>query len=100
MDAREDEGFYVLEGSVTIEVSDATVERGAAEYAFGPRDVPHSFTVGHDGAHMSWVITPGGFDAVLEKVRGPAEIPTIPPAHVLPPENVAAIALKHGDELL
>lgn len=33
-------------------------------------------------------------------VRGPAETPTIPPAHVLPPENVAAIALKHDNELL
>jgi mannose-6-phosphate isomerase-like protein (cupin superfamily) len=53
VDAREDEGFYVPEGSVTIEVGDATVERGAGEYAFGPRDVPHSFTAGHDGAHMS-----------------------------------------------
>jgi hypothetical protein len=79
---------------------DATVERGAGEYAFGPRDVPHSFTAGHDGPHMSWVITPGGFDAVVEKVRGPAETPMIPPAHVLPPENVAAIALKHDNELL
>lgn len=49
---------------------------------------------------MSWVITPGGFDAVVENVRGPAETPTIPPTHVLPPENVAAIALKHDNELL
>jgi hypothetical protein len=48
---------------------------------------------------MNWVITPGGFDAVGEKVRGPTDTPTIPPAHV-PPENVAAIALKHDNELL
>jgi len=31
----EDEGFYVLEGSVTIEVGDQVVELGAGEHAFG-----------------------------------------------------------------
>src|SRR5215212_6719943 len=52
----EDEGFYVLEGSATIEVGDQVVELGAGEYAFGPRDIQHRFTVGPDGAHMIWVL--------------------------------------------
>jgi hypothetical protein len=30
----------------------------------------------------------------------PAETPTIPPAHVLPPENAAEIVLRHGNKLL
>ena len=97
---REDEGFYVLEGSVAIEVGEEVVELGAGEHAFGPRNVPHRFTVGPDGAHMIWVLTPGGFDAFVEEVSVPAEAPTIPPAHVLPPENAAEIVLKHGNELL
>jgi mannose-6-phosphate isomerase-like protein (cupin superfamily) len=97
---REDEGFYVLEGSVTIEVGDQTVELGPGEHAFGPRDVPHRFTVGPDGAHMIWVLTPGGFEHFVEEASVPAESPTVPPAHVLPPENVAEIVLRHGNELL
>ena len=97
---REDEGFYVLEGSVTIEVGDEVVELTSGQHAFGPRNVPHRFTVGPDGAHMIWVLTPGGFDAFVEEVSVPAETPTIPPAHVLPPENAAEIVLKHGNELL
>jgi len=96
----EDEGFYVLEGSVTIVVGDETVELTAGRHAFGPRDVPHKFIVGPDGAHMIWVLTPGGFDAFVEEVSVPAEAPTVPPAHVLPPENAAEIVLKHGNELL
>jgi quercetin dioxygenase-like cupin family protein len=96
----EDEGFYVLGGSVTIEVGDQVVELGAGEHAFGPRNVPHRFTVGADGAHMIWVLTPGGFDAFVEEVSVAAEVPTVPPAHVLPPENAAEIVLKHGNELL
>jgi len=49
---------------------------------------------------MIWVLTPGGFDAFIEDVSVPAETPTVPPAHVLPPENAAEIVLKHGKELL
>ena len=97
---REDEGFYVLEGSVSIEVGDQVVELGAGEHAFGPRNIPHRFTVGPDGAHMLWVLTPGGFEAFLEEASVPAEAPTVPPAHVLPPANAAEIVLRHGNELL
>jgi mannose-6-phosphate isomerase-like protein (cupin superfamily) len=97
---REDEGFYVLEGSVTIDVGEQTVELGAGQHAFGPRDIPHRFTVGPDGAHMIWVLTPSGFEDFIGDVSVPAEAPTVPPAHVLPPEDAAEIVLKHGMELL
>jgi mannose-6-phosphate isomerase-like protein (cupin superfamily) len=97
---REDEGFYVLEGSVTIDVGDQTVEVGAGEHAYGPRDVPHRFTVGPDGARMIWVLAPSGFEDFVADVSVPAEAPTVPPASVLPPENAAEIVLRHGMELL
>ena len=42
----EDEGFYVLDGTVTIVVGDDTVELAAGQHAFGPRDVPHKLIVG------------------------------------------------------
>ena len=97
---REDEGFYVLEGSVTIEVGDQTVELAAGQHAFGPRDIPHRFTVGPDGAHMIWVLTPGGFDDFVDEVSVSADTPTVPPASVMPPEDAAEIVLRHGMELL
>src|ERR687890_550094 len=52
---REDEGFYVLEGSATVRVGDEYVELGAGQHAFGPRNVPHKLMVGPDGARMLWV---------------------------------------------
>jgi mannose-6-phosphate isomerase-like protein (cupin superfamily) len=97
---REDEGFYVLDGSVTIEVGDATVELGAGQHAYGPRDIPHRFTVGPDGARMLWVLAPGGFEELIEEASVPAEAPTVPPSSVVPPENSAEIVLRHGNELL
>ena len=97
---REDEGFYVLAGSVTIEVGDQTVELGAGQHAFGPRNIPHRFTVGPDGAHMIWILTPGGFDDFVDDVSVPAATPTVPPASVVPPEDAPEIVLRHGMELL
>ena len=97
---RDDEGFYVLEGSVTIEVGDETVEVGRGQHAYGPRNVAHRFTVGPDGAHMIWVLAPGGGDDFIADVSVPAEQPTVPPPSVLPPENAAEIVLRHGMELL
>jgi mannose-6-phosphate isomerase-like protein (cupin superfamily) len=97
---RDDEGFYVLEGSVTIEVGDETVELGAGQHAFGPRNIPHRFTVGPDGAHMIWVLTPGGFEDFVEEVTVPAAAPTVPPPSVVPPADAAEIVLRHGMELL
>ena len=96
----EDEGFYVLEGSATVQVGDETVELGPGRHAHGPRNVPHRFTIGPDGARMLWVLTPGGFERLVEEASVPAQTPTVPPAHVLPPENAAEIVLKHGNELL
>jgi len=96
----EDEGFYVLEGSVTIVVGDEIVELASGEHAFGPRDVPHRFTVGPDGARMIWVLTPGGFEDLIEDVSVPAAVPSVPPPSVRPPENVAEILRRHGNELL
>ena len=97
---REDEGFYVLEGSLTVQVGEDIVELSAGEHAFGPRDVPHRFTVGPDGVRMIWVLTPGGFENLIEDVSVPAEAPTVPPPSVVPPENVAEIVRRHGNEVL
>ena len=97
---REDEGFYVLEGSLTIEVGDETVELGPGRHGFGPREIPHRFTVGPEGARMLWVLTPGGFEDLIDEASVPAERPTVPPPSVAPPANAAEIVLRHGNELL
>jgi quercetin dioxygenase-like cupin family protein len=49
---RDDEGFWILEGDVTFEVGDTTIEASAGDYVFGPRNIPHRFTVGANGCRM------------------------------------------------
>jgi quercetin dioxygenase-like cupin family protein len=96
----EDEGFYVLEGNVTIVVGDDNHELAAGEHAFGPREVPHRFAVGLDGARMLWVLTPGGFESLVDEASVPAEARTVPPPSVVPPEDVDEIVRRHGNEVL
>jgi quercetin dioxygenase-like cupin family protein len=99
---REDEAFWILEGSVTLHVGDAVIEASAGDYAFGPRDVPHRYTVGPDGCRMLFICTPGGFEKLVREMSVPAQARTLPPPSDEEPdfERVAAIAKANGCELL
>lgn len=99
---REDEGFYILEGEVTLYVGDETIEASAGDFAWGPRDIPHRYTVGPNGCRMLFICVPGGFEDLVREMSVPAESRTLPPASDEEPdmERIAATAKKHGAELL
>jgi quercetin dioxygenase-like cupin family protein len=99
---REDEGFWVLEGDVTFEVGETTIEAHAGDYAFGPREIPHRYTVGEAGCRMLFILTPGGFDEMVMEMSEPAGSRTLPPPSEEEPdwERIAAIAKAYGNELL
>lgn len=99
---REDEGFWILDGSVTLHVGGETIEAEAGDYAFGPRDIPHRYTVGPDGCRMLFICTPGGFEDLVREMSVPAQSRTLPPPSDESPdlEHVARVAAAHGAELL
>jgi mannose-6-phosphate isomerase-like protein (cupin superfamily) len=99
---REDEAFFILEGSATIQVGDETFELGAGGYAFGPRDIPHKYTIGDQGCRMLFICTPGGFEKLVRDMSEPAGSRTLPPPSDQEPdwEHVAAVAAANGCELL
>ena len=96
----EDEGFYVLEGSVSITVGDDVVELTPGQHAYGPRGIPHRFDIGPEGCRMVWILTPGGFEDFVEEASVPAQALTTAPPEILPPADIAEIVLRHGMELL
>jgi len=49
----EDEGFWLLEGHMDLEVGGNHTKMSTGDYAFGPRDVPHSFSAGDSGVPRS-----------------------------------------------
>jgi len=99
---REDEAFWVLDGNVTVHIGDATIRASAGDYVFGARGLPHRYTVGDVRCRMLFILTPGGFEALVIAMSTPAGDRTLPP----PPEGepdwgqIAAIANAHGCELL
>jgi quercetin dioxygenase-like cupin family protein len=100
---REDEAFFILEGSATLQVGDETFEVSAGDYAFGPRDIPHKYTVSDEGCRMLFICTPGGnFENVVREMSMPARSRTLPPPSDEDPdmERIAAIAEANGCELL
>jgi quercetin dioxygenase-like cupin family protein len=99
---REDEGFWILEGDVTFEVGETTIRASAGDFAFGPRDIPHRYTVGPSGCRMLFIIAPGGFEDLVRDMSVPAGSRTLPPVSDEEPdwEHVAAVAKAHGCELL
>lgn len=99
---REDEAFWLLDGDATIQVGDETIEAHAGDYVFGPRHIPHRYTVGESGCRMLLIMTPGGFEKLVREMSEPAASRTLPPASHEPPnmERVAAVAEANGCELL
>jgi quercetin dioxygenase-like cupin family protein len=99
---REDEGFWILEGEVTLYVGDETIEASAGDFAWGPRDIPHRYTVGPNGCRMLFICTPAGFENLVRDMSVPAETRTLPPASDEEPdmEMVATVAQRYDCELL
>jgi quercetin dioxygenase-like cupin family protein len=102
---RDDEGFWILEGEVTFEVGDKTIEASAGDYVFGPREIPHRFTVGDRGCRMLFILVPGGIEDVIRATSEPAQSRALPPPSEEEPspeeiEGLKAIVSEHGYELL
>jgi quercetin dioxygenase-like cupin family protein len=100
---REDEAFWVLEGDLTFEVNGTTIEASPGDYLFGPRDIPHRYTVGDQGCRMLFIFTPGGFEDLIRKLSEPAAERTLPPLSdedELDLERIQKVAADCGAELL
>ena len=99
---KEDEGFWVLDGEVTFDVGGTTIVATAGDYAFGPRDIPHSYRVGPDGCRMLFIVTPAGFEELVRLISVPAESRALPPSPQEPADiaDFPALLASYGCELL
>jgi quercetin dioxygenase-like cupin family protein len=67
-----DEGFYVLEGELTVQVGEDVMTAGPGTFAFAAREAPHTFA-NLSGRHARILVTlmPAGFEHYLETGRRP-----------------------------
>ena len=98
----EDEWFYVTEGELTFWVGGQVTDAPAGSFVYGPRGIPHTFTVTSPEARFLLVTEPAGFERFMRALSEPAPSLTIPPPATEPPDfaRLAAVAADHGIEIL
>jgi quercetin dioxygenase-like cupin family protein len=87
----EDEGFYVMEGEVTLFLPGQEVLCRPGEFVLAPRGVPHTYRVGDQPARCLVLSTPAGFERFV------AAVAALPEAD---PETLTAVAAAHRIEIL
>jgi quercetin dioxygenase-like cupin family protein len=101
----EDEGFWVLEGELTFQVGEETIKASPGSFLFGPRDVPHRYTVESGPARLLFILSPAGFEEFIYATSEPAKDLTLPSPPEGPPDEAAleqlvALARRYGAEIL
>lgn len=99
---REDEWFYVIDGELTFWVGGRVISAPAGSFVYGPRDIPHTFTVSSETARYLLVTEPGDFAAFMRTLSEPATTVMIPPPATEPPDvaAMAQLAAAYGIEIL
>lgn len=99
--SREDESFYLQQGTLAVQVGDRTLNVSAGDFVHMPRGVTHSFkNVGGETAKLVMVATPAGLENYFAESFFPAadvaDIPQIGPAVIA---RAMKAAPKYGLEL-
>jgi len=98
----EDEWFYVLEGELSFWVGGRLITGGPGSFVFGPRGIPHTFSVTSETARFLLVTEPAGFERFMRSLSEPATDLVIPPPATEPPDVAAMtrLAAEYGIEIL
>lgn len=98
---REDEGFYVLEGALTVLCGSDRWTAAAGSFVLLPRGVPHAFTVSDEGpCRLLQITAPAQFEQFVADAGRPAERRTLPEPS--PPDVGALVqaAARYGNEIV
>ena len=86
----EDEGFYVLEGELDIQVGERKVRATTGSFVFGPRGVVHTYSkVGVGPAKLLEIFSPAGFEHFFEEIDGSHDI-----------DQIKSVAEKYNMEIV
>ena len=99
---REDEWFFVIDGELTFWVGGEVIVAPAGAFVYGPRDIPHTFTVTSDQARFLLVTEPAGFEDFMRALSVPAGERVLPPDTIEAPDPAVmmATAAEYGIEIL
>ncbi len=91
-----EEGFYVVEGVLDMQLGDAVLQARPGAFVFVPRHVPHAFwNAGAEPCRFVATFSPPGFERFFEEQTALLARGT-PPA----PSELDALARRHGLRVL
>jgi hypothetical protein len=92
----------VTEGELTFSVGGQVISAPAGSFVYGPKGIPHTFTVSSEQARFLLVTEPAGLEAFVRALAQPAERLENPPAPSDPPDMAAVskLAAEHGIEIV
>ena len=94
----DDEFFVVLDGEVRFKLADEVVDVGTRGFMYGPRTIPHAFTLNSDGARVLLFFGPAGPEGFFRDVSALAA--TVPPGEQPPMPALVEIAARYGQRLI
>jgi quercetin dioxygenase-like cupin family protein len=100
---REEEGFYVVKGEVTVFLGDDERTLAAGGFAWAQRGLRHTFRLETDDATLLLLITPGpAHEAMFREMGEVAAARTIPKPSSTPPDTaeLAKVAARHGTQIV
>ena len=97
---REDEAFFVLDGEVSFAIGEDTFDAGPGGFAFGPRDVPHRYTVRTPTARMLMVFSPAGFEGFIRETSESTDSLETVVLDEIDLDQIMAVAERYGAEVL
>jgi len=100
---REDEGFYIIEGELTVSVGDKTYKVTNGDYLLAPKDIPHTYSVDSPGhARILMICSPAGFEEAVRAMSSPATslVPPKPESVEVDYEKIMSLANQFGVEFV
>lgn len=100
---REDEGFFVIEGELTISVGDKTYKARSGDFLLAPKDIPHTYIVDSPGyARVLLICSPAGFEDCVRAMSTPALslVPPNPESVEIDYEKIMSLAAEYGVEFV
>ena len=92
---REDESFWILEGTLTFVCAGQTYPTGPGSFIYLPRDLPHTFRVDEGPARVLELVQPGGHERFYVEGGRPALDDSIPDFDLGDLERVSALYTKY-----
>ena len=88
---REDEAYFVLEGTLTVYLGDQQYRAGPGSFVYLPRGIRHGFAVEGQSARWLVLLTPAGLEGYFTELGEPASALELPPPAGGPPDVQAMI---------